>query len=241
MGCSKCGAKLEGYTGVCRYCGTFNTVDLHRVNKHTETHSEEQRMCPCCEIPLTTIDLEIDQKKFLVERCDKCKGMFFDTNELQALINKSISNVFEVDYPHMQKFFEEQRTAEIPPVRYLSCPVCDKHMNRENYGKTSGIIIDKCPQHGIWLDAGELARIKDWVKAGGHLLEDKREEERKKLEEQKTSKERKKERIYGPEIDPFSPLGATEIVEQTFTFTTVNEDGEEIEEVFEFTTTTYES
>lgn len=238
MSCTKCGAKLEGYSGVCRYCGAFNTVDLHRVNKHTEVQPDEGRQCPCCEIPLTTIDLKIDGK-FLVERCDQCLGMFFDPNELQALISKCVSNVFEVDYPHMTKFFEEQRTADIPAVRYISCPICKQHMNRENYGQTSGVIIDKCVQHGVWLDAGELARIKDWVKAGGHLLNDKRDAERQKLEEQRTRKERRHERIYGH--DPFPPLGATEVVEQTYKFTSINEDGEEVEEIFEFVTRSYES
>ena len=40
-------------------------------------------------------------------------------------------------------------------------------MNRTNYGRMSGIIIDVCADHGIWFDAHELDTILRWVKEGG--------------------------------------------------------------------------
>jgi Zn-finger nucleic acid-binding protein len=40
-------------------------------------------------------------------------------------------------------------------------------MHRRNYGKKSGVIIDICTEHGMWLDPGELERILSWVRQGG--------------------------------------------------------------------------
>ena len=51
--------------------------------------------------------------------------------------------------------------------RVLECPVCTNVMARRNFGRKSAVIIDICPQHGTWLDGGELSRLIKWVEAGG--------------------------------------------------------------------------
>ncbi len=43
-------------------------------------------------------------------------------------------------------------------------------MNRRNFGRHSGVIVDICGSHGIWFDAQELAQVVRWVRSGG--LED---------------------------------------------------------------------
>jgi len=40
-------------------------------------------------------------------------------------------------------------------------------MNRQNFGRKSGVIVDICPRDGIWMDLGELDRILQWIQAGG--------------------------------------------------------------------------
>jgi hypothetical protein len=45
--------------------------------------------------------------------------------------------------------------------------ICKQPMNRRHYGRTSGVIVDMCRDHGIWFDADELTRILAWLHAGG--------------------------------------------------------------------------
>ena len=40
-------------------------------------------------------------------------------------------------------------------------------MNRLNYGKRSGVVIDTCKDHGVWFDAHELGAILSWIRKGG--------------------------------------------------------------------------
>jgi Zn-finger nucleic acid-binding protein len=40
-------------------------------------------------------------------------------------------------------------------------------MQRRNFRKKSGVIIDSCPSHGIWLDADELEQIAGFILSGG--------------------------------------------------------------------------
>ena len=40
-------------------------------------------------------------------------------------------------------------------------------MVKKNFARISGVIIDECGRHGIWLDQGELEKIRHFVLAGG--------------------------------------------------------------------------
>lgn len=47
-------------------------------------------------------------------------------------------------------------TRERKPGRGLKCPVCETAMHEE---ESQGVATDVCPEHGIWLDLGEMDRI----------------------------------------------------------------------------------
>jgi hypothetical protein len=64
-------------------------------------------------------------------------------------------------------------------------------MNRINFGKLSGTVVDVCKGHGTFLDAGELHQIVAFVLDGGlerarqRRLEELRDEERRITDEQR--------------------------------------------------------
>jgi Zn-finger nucleic acid-binding protein len=57
-------------------------------------------------------------------------------------------------------------------------------MNRVNFGRLSGTVVDVCRGHGTYLDAGELHQIVSFIRGGGierarqRQLEDMRQEKR---------------------------------------------------------------
>lgn len=173
---------------ICDYCGSRNDTDLKGVHRYTVHEPETERICPRCNISLRTLDLKIDGK-FLIERCQDCLGMFFDTGELETLIKASVSNVYNVDRHKITHLNKTLRNNDYP-ASYIKCPVCSQIMNRVNFGARSGVIIDRCPDHGVWLDGGELRHLLEWVKAGGQILSKQKEEQRRKddvrLEQQRT-------------------------------------------------------
>jgi Zn-finger nucleic acid-binding protein len=71
----------------------------------------------------------------------------------------------------------------VQTVRYVPCPDCGKLMNRVNFGKRSGIVLDACAHHGTWFDADELRRVVEFVRDGG--LDRARAHERMQLEEER--------------------------------------------------------
>jgi Zn-finger nucleic acid-binding protein len=52
-------------------------------------------------------------------------------------------------------------------IRYRPCPQCGKMMNRQNFGRLSGAIVDTCSGHGTFLDRGELHQVVKFILDGG--------------------------------------------------------------------------
>lgn len=74
-----------------------------------------------------------------------------------------------------------QRSA-FTEVKYLPCPLCHTTMNRMNFGRLSGVIVDVCKKHGTWFDAGELTRVVAFVASGGLSRTREREKEAARAE-----------------------------------------------------------
>lgn len=101
--------------------------------------------------------------------CEGCGGQFVEHVLLRELLEQR--EVYGLAAP--------SRSAANPldqPVRYRPCPVCQVLMHRRNFGRTSGVIVDVCTQHGIWFDPGELPRVLAFVADGGLVRARKLEE-----------------------------------------------------------------
>ncbi|MCX5883619.1 MAG: zf-TFIIB domain-containing protein [Deltaproteobacteria bacterium] len=188
--CSNCSAPLPPNSIQCDYCGSRNDIDLKGINYYTTHEIESERICPRCNIRLRTIDLKIGGK-FLIERCDECLGLFFDPGELEALLEATVSNVFTINRSSLDNLNTTMRPNDYG-VSYIKCPICSKLMNRINFGTKSGVIVDRCTDHGVWLDGGELRHLFEWMKAGGKLLQQERQEQIKKEEEVEQERQSRK-------------------------------------------------
>jgi Zn-finger nucleic acid-binding protein len=65
-------------------------------------------------------------------------------------------------------------------ITYAPCPQCGQLMNRLNFARCSGVIVDLCKGHGTWFDRDELREIVEFVRGGG--LETSRQKEKIELE-----------------------------------------------------------
>jgi Zn-finger nucleic acid-binding protein len=107
-------------------------------------------------------------------------------------------------------------------VVYRKCPECAGTMQRKNFAKRSGVIVDWCGKHGTWLDADELEEIAAYVLAGGldkaagaegfHLAPDPdklraRYEAEKLLAEEKTRSDRRHGALTGDTSHTLRTLG----------------------------------
>jgi Zn-finger nucleic acid-binding protein len=103
----------------------------------------------------------------LLDECPGCHGVWLDAAGVDRLVRErrqvSTEAVLGMGGPLKKDFLPIN-----PPGRmYVKCPECETIMNRTNFAKRSGILIDTCRGHGTWFDADELPRVVDFVMNGG--------------------------------------------------------------------------
>ena len=147
ISCMHCHKQLNQKSRICPHCGG--------ENPHKPTHAI--LFCPCCHAELE----EHAYRGSVIDVCPQCAGLWLDSEEF-AFHTSERDTFADSSIP---------RTYNKKPVErnknYLKCVRCDALMTRRNFRKISGVLIDICRDHGVWLDAGELERIRCFIANGG--------------------------------------------------------------------------
>ncbi len=199
MRCSFCSAPLPKKGLICEYCGKRNPINLESFS-YKEVDFNKNILCPVCNERLKKINIG-NKENFMLMHCAKCDGIFIKMEELEKLLETKDNRAKIVDIQMLNFITNHPRFEIEKKIIYKKCPVCKKEMIRKNYRSVSGVIVDICKEHGVWLDGGELKQLIEWKKAGGDL----KAKEKKPLENLsfKDYKEEKREFDFG-----FDPLDA---------------------------------
>lgn len=176
MNCVNCGAPLPPNSGLCRHCTSLNDIDLRSIFDVARRTPDETRVCPRCQEHLESLDLGLSAA-FLIERCRSCLGLFFEPHELEHVVREKVGAPDRIDRTRLNRILAEELPQRRREIRYIKCPSCRALMNRRSYGARSGVVVDECREHGIWLDGGELRQILKWSKMGGAKIEEQRRRE----------------------------------------------------------------
>jgi Zn-finger nucleic acid-binding protein len=99
-----------------------------------------------------------------VHECRACGGLWLDRAVFEQLgSSRERQGAVLGALPGADK----AQVARLEPVQYRPCPACRQRMNRVNYAKRSGVVVDICKTHGIWFDKDELRRVLAFVAEGG--------------------------------------------------------------------------
>lgn len=177
--CPRCFAQLFHLAKHCNQCG----AKVDRPAEVAENGEARRRPCPRCE-PAPTLEARL-VGDVLLDECPGCHGVFLDTSAVERVVRErrgasATALAGMVEGPERAEL--SASTAARRGKLYIKCPDCDQVLNRVNFGRRSGIIVDVCRYHGTWFDAGELPRIVDFVMKGG-LEESERREIEKMREE----------------------------------------------------------
>lgn len=191
--CPNCGAAAEPDAGRCRYCharlatiscpscfalGFDGAAYCHKCGaaRVRQPKDDAGAACPACQRQLQRLD--IGETPLL--ECAACDGVWVDADVFERLCARRESQTAV-----LQRLSTRSASNAGGPVRYRPCLRCGKMMNRVNFGKHSGAVIDVCRGHGAFLDAGELHQIVAFIQDGGldrartMKLEEMRDEERR--------------------------------------------------------------
>lgn len=176
MKCNDCGGRLEAQMTFCPFCGVRQDVNLRQI-RFRDLGVDESLPCPSCATPLDVIEFETEPA-IRIERCTTCYGTFFNPGELEALLDAQTNPLVWLDPAQLNQIAED--FGHQHEVVYKRCPMCAERMSHLNFGGRSGVILDRCGTHGVWLEGSELRRLTEWWRAGGKLIYQQNEAERVK-------------------------------------------------------------
>jgi Zn-finger nucleic acid-binding protein len=109
-------------------------------------------ICPVCRLGMIVIeyhDIELDY-------CTSCKGVWFDSGELELLLE---SRSLEETKVFLDGILNSQEAVSSEKKR--NCPICGSKMKKSAIGEQpKTLIIDICrKEHGLWFDGGEVNQL----------------------------------------------------------------------------------
>ena len=145
--CKHCSKIINSKYSTCPQCGGHQDESCEALSPR----------CPRCDIDLNLLVRDGEE----YDLCSECGGIWLDRDEFHRATR-------EYHIYHKIDIRSEYRKTPIRgPIEYIPCVRCSKLMNRRNFGRISGVIIDRCSKHGVWLDAGELEKIQHFIADGG--------------------------------------------------------------------------
>jgi len=145
--CEHCGRKFNQKMRYCPHCG----------GEHRKAAADGPPTCPRCQCSLVASDYRGSE----IDLCPECGGLWMDTQEFAY--HTSERDTFADDTIPRQC----PRPPAQPKDGYVKCARCHAVMVRKNFRRISGVLIDICRDHGVWLDAGELEQIRCFIANGG--------------------------------------------------------------------------
>ena len=186
LNCPNCGAGVAGDSVQCPFClSRLKTIACPHCFKsmfvgsqfcdHCGQKAEQVSVregedigdCPRCKIKLDLLQI----CGVTLDECRKCSGLWADADTFQTICSDREEQSTILGYIGSRELHAEP----FSQISYLPCPTCKQLMNRSNFARASGVIIDTCKQHGAWFDADELPKIIEFIQKGGMSIARERE------------------------------------------------------------------
>jgi Zn-finger nucleic acid-binding protein len=149
VSCPSCFALMFEGAIYCPGCGT---------RRARSAGGDRQTPCPACR----GVMREVLVGETALLECGRCRGMWLDAATFEHVCADR-----EAQGAVLHQWKAAPRPVTRAEVRYRKCVACGKMMNRLNFGRLSGTVVDVCKGHGTFLDEGELHLIVTFIQQGG--------------------------------------------------------------------------
>jgi len=168
--CPSCLARISNAARFCHHCGT-------PIAPEEIASDPTDRVCPACGPGHQLRSRALGTTGFSALECTTCAGLWVGESVFETLETRER----EKAAPAADAKTLREEIAARPHVAprggafYRPCPVCSTAMTRINFSRISGILLDRCRDHGIWFDATELEAALRWIQIGGERAAARRE------------------------------------------------------------------
>ncbi len=191
--CPNCGAAISSDAPQCKYCESkLATIACAKCfgmmflgSKHCphcgapaiDAAAELSILkCPRCRAEMDSITIAGEQMR----ECGRCGGVWLEVASFERICANREEQAAVLGAASPAPSHQIDPNSDGSKVRYSPCPQCGQMMNRINFARCSGVIVDVCKGHGTWFDRDELRAIVEFIRAGG--LELSREKEKREIQ-----------------------------------------------------------
>lgn len=97
----------------------------------------------------------VEHENIELDYCTACKGVWFDSGELELLLEAAELEDYQV---FLDRIIDSPEASS--PEKKRKCPICNKKMKKSFIDESDELLIDICKkEHGIWFDGGEVAHL----------------------------------------------------------------------------------
>lgn len=185
--CPRCHCRMAPGVTYCPFCGTGTVTPAVELTT---------MRCPCGDGDLVQRILPVrsgaaGDDLYLAE-CATCHGVWVARESIDRMVASHADDSLLLALAPGIAATRASRAIGVGDtnVRYRPCPECRTMMNRVNYARISGIIVDVCRDHGTWFDVHELPALLEFVKRGGLDRARARETEQLASERRRLERER---------------------------------------------------
>jgi Zn-finger nucleic acid-binding protein len=96
-----------------------------------------------------------EYREIELDICPECRGVWFDSEELELMLG-----LYQMEGPDTLFGDIRNKPQAETGEKKRRCPICGQMMVKKNIGDEEELLIDTCgSEHGMWFDAGEVARL----------------------------------------------------------------------------------
>lgn len=109
--------------------------------------------CPRCKLALQKAEYE----GVTVDLCDHCWGIWLDQGELPMILDSQQMQFSDAERRQFTGL--GLRPAGPGNTEPAPCPQCGQVMEQLGSDAVIPLVIDRCDEHGVWLDTGEIKAV----------------------------------------------------------------------------------
>jgi Zn-finger nucleic acid-binding protein/ribosomal protein L40E len=165
--CPSCFARISNTAHFCHHCGTA-------IAPEEIAADPTDRICPACGDGRFLHSRALGGTGMAVLECGVCAGLWLGADVFLTLEERARKLAPPAADPAALRA-EAAKRARVPQAGgpfYRACPLCRTPMTRINFERVSGVLLDRCRDHGIWFDATELDAVLRFIKLGGERAAD---------------------------------------------------------------------
>ena len=151
LACPRCFAMVSVHAGHCSRCGAA-------IQRGDATATA--LACPACKGALVSTAVG----PAALDQCHACGGVWVGQGNFEDM---AADRAERGQVLGALPGAPSAKVVAAGEVRYRPCPQCGKLMNRSNYARISGVVLDVCKDHGLWFDRDELRQVLAFIEAGG--------------------------------------------------------------------------